>query len=86
MDKVKAVLAGHEGLGRIHLYECNSIHMIVGPVTISLAPHSFVQVATVVHRAIEELSRAANLTAARLTKDANDPLSAFESHRSRFTH
>jgi hypothetical protein len=81
MCEVKAVLTEHEGLGRIHLCECNSVHMTVGPVTVALAPETFAQMATMVRKAMEELSRVVGLT-----RDEGNLLSAFDLYRSRFTH
>jgi len=82
MDDLKAVLAEEPGIGRIHLCECNSIHFSVGPVTVNLAPEAFAQMATMVHKAMEQL---ANIVG--MKDNEGDPLSPFESHhRSRFTH
>ncbi len=91
MNEVKAVLADRPSLGRIHLCECNSIHMTVGPVTVNLAPETFAQMATMVHKAMEQLARIFDLADKDLTdnglndKEGNRLLS-IESNRSRFTH
>jgi hypothetical protein len=81
MDKLKAVLAERPGLGQIHLCECDSIHLSIGPVTVNLAPEAFAQMATMVHRAMEEL---ADLL--RFTGEEGEPLKSFETQRSRVTH
>jgi hypothetical protein len=81
MCEVKAVLTEQEGLGRIHVCECNSVHMTVGPVTVAMAPETFAQMATMVRKAMEELSRVVGLT-----RDEGSLPLAFEPHRSRFTH
>jgi hypothetical protein len=81
MCEVKAVLAEHEGLGRIHRCECNTVHTTFGPVTVALAPEALAQMSTMVRKAMEELSRVAGLT-----RDEGNLRSAFEPHGSRFTH
>jgi hypothetical protein len=50
------VLAEHAGLGRIHLCDCNSVHVSVGPVTLNLAPEAFLQMAQMMSKAAEEFS------------------------------
>lgn len=81
MDKLKAVLAEQPGLGQIHLCECDSIHLSIGPVTINLAPEAFALMATMVHKAMEEL--AAMLPC---TGEEAETLKSFETQRSRIIH
>lgn len=50
------VLAEHAGLGRIHLCDCNSVHVSVGPVTLNLAPDAFLQLAAMMSKAAGEFS------------------------------
>jgi hypothetical protein len=50
------VLAEHAGLGKIHLCDCSSVHLSVGPVTLNLAPEAFLQMATLFRKAAEEFS------------------------------
>ena len=56
MDKEKVVLADVPGLGRIHLCECEAIHLNIGPVTINLAPAAFAQTAIMIRQAMEQLA------------------------------
>ncbi len=56
MDEFNVTLAERAGLGRINLCGCKSIHLIVGPVTICLAPEAFVQAATMMREAMEQLA------------------------------
>jgi|HubBroStandDraft_6_1064221.scaffolds.fasta_scaffold1509674_1 hypothetical protein len=62
MDEVKAVLADEPQLGRIHLCDSNHIHLTVGPLSITLAPDVFLQIAKMVHQANDELEKIKLLT------------------------
>ena len=44
------------GQGRVWLCECNSIHLSIGPVTVTLAPEAFLQTASMVRHAMEQLA------------------------------
>ncbi len=57
MSDFNVVLAERDGLGRIHLCNCNSIHLKIGPVTVCLAPEAFAQAAVMVRDAMEQLAR-----------------------------
>jgi hypothetical protein len=81
MDQAKGLLAEEPGLGKIQLCGCHSIHLSIGPVTLNLAPEAFAQMATMVHKAMEELA-----DIVRSTDDDSDPLKTFEPQRSRFTN
>jgi|ERR1700679_1062685 hypothetical protein len=56
MKNTPVVLAEQAGLGKIHLCDCSSVHVSVGPVTLNLAPEAFVQMATLFLKAAEEFS------------------------------
>lgn len=81
MDEINVTLAEMSGLGRIWLCECNSIHLSIGPVTVTLAPEAFLQTASMVRHAMEQL---AVIVAAK--EVAGDPLQGFEPQHSRFTN
>ena len=55
MNEVRVVLAEELGLGRIHLCECNSIHVNLGPVTVNLSPEAFTKMANMVNKATRKL-------------------------------
>src|SRR5580698_8450633 len=57
MTELNLVLAECKGQGRIHLCSCESIHLTVGPVTVSLTPAAFAQTATMIREAMEQLAR-----------------------------
>lgn len=57
MKKQGVVLAEHPGLGRIHLCECSSVHLSLGPVTLNLEPAAFLQMASLIGKAAEEFSQ-----------------------------
>lgn len=59
MSEFKTTLADRKGLGRIHLCECNSVHMSIGPVTVRLAPEVFAQAAIMIREAMEQLAEIA---------------------------
>ncbi len=81
MHDVNLVLADHPGLGRIRLCECNSIHVSVGPVTLNLDPIAFVQMATLMSNAVEQLSEI------RKSREAEaNPLQRLGPQQSRLTH
>ena len=81
MDEINVTLAEIPSLGRVWLCECNSIHLSIGPVTVTLAPEAFVQTASLVRHAMEQL---AVIVAAK--EVAGDPLQGFEPQHSRFTN
>lgn len=57
MNEFEVLLSNYPGLGRIQLCSRNCIHFSVGPVTLNLTPSAFVQAATLVRNAMDELSR-----------------------------
>jgi hypothetical protein len=81
MHDVNVILANHPGLGRIHLCECNSIHLSVGPVTLNLEPDAFVQMATLISNAVEQLCEIRKSREA-----AASPSQATSPAQSRMTH
>lgn len=56
MADMVLTLAEHPGLGEVRICGCNSIHVHVGPVTITLAPEAFAQTAILIREAMEALS------------------------------
>ncbi len=81
MHDVNVILADHPGLGRVRLCECRSIHVSIGPVTLNLEPSAFMQVATLMCNAVEQLSEI------RESRDAE--ANSFQmpgSQQSRLTH
>ncbi|QNI37477.1 hypothetical protein [Edaphobacter albus] len=56
MADTNLILAEHAGLGEVRICGCNSIHLRVGPVTITLAPEAFAQTAILIREAMESLS------------------------------
>ncbi len=56
MTEFNVVLSERNGLGRIHLCGCNSVHLKIGPVTVCLAPEAFAQAALMVREAMEQLA------------------------------
>ena len=56
MKNTPTVLAEQAGLGRIHLCDCDSVHVSVGPVTLNLAPDAFLQMAVLFGKAAEQFS------------------------------
>ena len=81
MDEINVTLAEMSGLGRVWLCGCNSIHLSIGPVTVTLAPEAFLQTASMVRHAMEQL---VVIVAAKEVE--GDPLQGFEPHHSRFTN
>ncbi len=81
MDKEKSVLAELPGLGRIYLCECNSIHLSVGPVALTLAPEVFAQTAIMIRDAMEQLARIVSLN-----DRESSPVVALTSHSKRFAN
>ena len=76
MDGVDAILADCPGLGRVRLCDCNSVHLTIGPVTVSLAPEAFLQTATLMRKAVEQWTEIAG----------EATLSAADAQHSRFKH
>lgn len=54
MTQKNVVLADRPGLGRVKLCECNSVHLSLGPVTITLAPEAFAQAAILIRNAMDQ--------------------------------
>lgn len=81
MEEINVTLAEMPSLGRIWLCGCNSIHLSIGPVTVTLAPEAFVQTASLVRHAMEQL---AVIVAAK--EVTGDPLQDFNLHHTRFTN
>ncbi len=81
MDEINVILADYPGLGKVRLCGCNSIHLSIGPVTVTLAPEAFAQTAILIRKAMEQLAEIA------IAKDsAGDPLQSFKPNHSQFTH
>jgi hypothetical protein len=59
MSDFDVVLAERNGLGRIHLCGCNSVHLKIGPVTVCLAPTAFAQAAAMIREAMARLAEIA---------------------------
>jgi hypothetical protein len=57
MSDFNLVLAERSGLGRVHLCGCNSVHLKIGPVSISLSPEAFAQASMMMRQAAEQLAR-----------------------------
>ncbi len=81
MDDISVILADHPGLGRVRLCECNSIHLSIGPLTISLAPEAFAQTAILIRNAMEQLDGIFGAM-----PPGRNPLRHEEPNQSRFTH
>jgi|GEM_PF-4080274 len=56
MKDVNVILAEQLGLGRIHLCDCNAVHLSVGPVTLNLESTAFLQLATMICNAADQLT------------------------------
>lgn len=56
MAEMNLTLAEHLGLGEVRICGCNSIHVHIGPVTITLAPEAFAQTAILIREAMESLA------------------------------
>lgn len=52
--EIDVVLADYPGLGRVRMCGCNTVHLSLGPMTLSLAPEAFVQTAILVRKAMEQ--------------------------------
>jgi hypothetical protein len=81
MHDVNVILADQSGLARVRLCECNSIHLNVGPVTLNLEPAAFMQMASLMRNAVEQLSE---IRKSRET--AEKPFLTTGPARSRMTH
>jgi hypothetical protein len=81
MNDIDVILADIPGLGRVRLCACNSIHLSLGPVTLTLEPRAFAQMAVLIRNGVEQL--AAVLASADKAADRPGPLDAGVSH---FTH
>jgi hypothetical protein len=57
MHDINVILADLQGLGRVRLCECNSVHVSVGPVTINLEPAAFEQLSALMNIASEQLAK-----------------------------
>ena len=55
MNDINVILADHPDLGRVQLCECNSIHLSIGPVTMSMTPQAFAQAAALIRNAMDQL-------------------------------
>jgi hypothetical protein len=81
MKDVNIILADLPGLGRVRMCECNSIHVSIGPVTLNLEPAAFLQMATLMCNATEQL------TAIRKAHDAEaSVVEMLGKPQSRMTH
>ncbi len=81
MKDVNVILADYPGLGRVRMCECDSIHVNIGPVTLNLEPVAFMQFATLMCNAAEQLSEI------RKSRNAEaDPFQIPGSQPSRLTH
>jgi hypothetical protein len=81
MNDINVILAECPGLGRIRLCGCDTVHLSLGPVTITLAPDAFVQAAVLVRHALDQLTE---IAAVRDT--VKDPLESLPSHAGRFAN
>jgi len=63
MERPKAILAQHDGFGRIFECECGCIHLHLGPVSINLSVDGYVQLVDLVN------TSAANFEIARSLSD-----------------
>ncbi len=81
MDDINVILADQPGLGRVRLCECNSIHLSIGPLTVSLAPEAFAQTAILIRNAMEQLNEIVGAM-----PSGWNPLRPEEPNQSRFTH
>jgi hypothetical protein len=79
MKDINVILADHPDLGRVQLCECNSIHLSIGPVTMSMTPQAFAQAAALMRNAMDQLSVIAGL------KQVSS-LDAFEPSPGELTH
>ncbi len=52
--EIDVVLADYPGLGRVRMCGCNTVHLSLGPMTLSLAPEAFAQTAILVRKAMEQ--------------------------------
>ncbi len=80
-DIHNVTLAEHPGLGQVRLCGCNAVHLTIGPVTMTIAPEAFLQVATLVRNAMEELE-----TISETRRVAQSFLRAEKPVHSRITH
>jgi len=55
MDEISVILAKYQGLGKITLCGCDTVHLSVGPVTLAVAPEAFIQTASMIRDAMEKL-------------------------------
>ncbi len=81
MDRNNVTLAEYPGLGKVRLCECSSIHLSLGPVTVTLAPDAFAQAASLIRHAMESL--AVIVAAGELDQE---PLQHLKPNPSQFTH
>ncbi len=81
MDEINVILADYPGLGKVWLCECNSIHLSIGPVTVTLAPQAFAQTAILIHNAMKELEE---ISVAKNSDQSS--LQPFKPNPSHFTH
>ncbi|WP_213806741.1 hypothetical protein [Granulicella sp. dw_53] len=81
MKDFNIILADRPGLGRVHMCECRSIHLKLGPVTVTLAPEAFAQAGLLIRDALEELTK--------IVADEEIDSDSFHAHdprHLRFTH
>ncbi|HEY0263814.1 MAG TPA: hypothetical protein VGC07_04765 [Granulicella sp.] len=81
MDQNNVMLAEYPGLGNVRLCECKSIHLKIGPITVTLAPEAFAQAACMIRHAMESLAVIA--AAGELEPEA---LQRVTPQQSQFTH
>ncbi len=81
MDDINVILADHPGLGQVRLCGCNSIHLSIGPVTVSLTPEAFAQAAILIRNAMEQLNEIVGAI-----PSGRNPLRPEDPNQSRITH
>jgi hypothetical protein len=81
MDDINVTLANYPGLGSVRLCECNSIHLNIGPVTVTLSPEAFVEAAILVRNAMEQLRE---IVGAR--QGGDNPFQSGERQHNQFVH
>jgi hypothetical protein len=59
MDDINVILAEHVGLGRVSLCACDTVHLTIGPVTLTLSADAFAHAAVLMRNAATQLTEIA---------------------------
>ncbi|CAN5725705.1 hypothetical protein BH10ACI4_BH10ACI4_19340 [soil metagenome] len=81
MSDIDVILANYPGLGQVRLCGCNTVHLSIGPMTLNLAPEAFAQAATLMRKAMEQLSEVLDAQKTEL-----EAVAALQQPVSRLTH